>query len=144
VGVASGGPLVLDASVAAKCVLVEDHTDVAQHIARSRRLLTPDLLWAELGSALWARQRRRQILPQEARLMLRQLRALRITSYPLSPLLPAALDVAIALDHSLYDCVYVALAVAQGCPVVTADRRFHRAVSASMLGDRIVWIEDVS
>ena len=136
-------PLVIDASVAAKCVLVEPHTGIAQHLARTTRLLAPDLLWAELGSVLWARQKRGQLAPDEARQLLAHLRALRITSYPLSPLLPAALDVAIAIDHSLYDCLYLALAVARDSVVVTADRRFHRAVSASMLGERIVWIEDV-
>lgn len=74
--------------------------------------------------------------------MLVQLRRLRISTMSISPLLPAALDVAISLGHSLYDCLYLALALARGCPVVTADRRFHDAVSRSVWADRIVWIED--
>jgi len=137
------GPLVIDASVAVKCVLPEAHTDIAQRIARRAELLAPELLWAELGSVLWVRQKRRLVTPQEARVLVIQLRRLRITTLSMSSLLPAALDVAMSLGHGLYDCLYLAVALARGCPVVTADRRFHRAVSASMLADRIVWIEDV-
>ena len=63
--------------------------------------------------------------------MLAELRALPIRTYPILPLLPAALDVAIAVDHSLYDCLYLALAEAEDCRVVTADRRFHRSAGFS-------------
>jgi predicted nucleic acid-binding protein len=42
-------------------------------------------------------------------------------------LLPRALQ--LSLDHqlSLWDCVYLALALEHACPVVTADRRLFRA-----------------
>jgi predicted nucleic acid-binding protein len=76
--------------------------------------------------------------------MLAELRALPFRTYPLLPLLPAALDVASAVDHSLYDCLYLALAEAENCKVVTADRRFHRSVSGGIWANRIVWIEDVT
>lgn len=135
---------VIDASVAAKCVLIESHSETARRIVRTRKLLAPDLLWAELGSVLWARRKRGDYGSLDAREMLAELRALPIRTYALLPLLPAALDVAIAVDHSLYDCLYLALAEAENCKVVTADRRFHRSVSGGIWANRIVWIEDVT
>jgi predicted nucleic acid-binding protein len=135
---------VIDASVAAKWVLIESHTDTAHRIVKTKKLLAPDLLWAELGSVLWARQRRGEFGLLDARDMLGELRALPITIHPILPLLPAALDVAITVDHSLYDCLYLALAEAEDCRVVTADRRFHRSVRGGVWADRIVWIEDVA
>jgi predicted nucleic acid-binding protein len=135
---------VIDASVAAKWVLIEPHTEIAHRIVKTKKLLAPDLLWAELGSVLWARRRRGEFGLLYARDMLGELRALPITIYPILPLLPAALDVAIAVDHSLYDCLYLALAEAEDCRVVTADLRFHRSITGGFWADRIVWIEDVT
>lgn len=136
-------PLVIDASVAAKCAVSEAHTEVARRIVRRRwPLLAPDLLWAELGSVVWARHRRREFGPEDARSTLAELRALPIRTYAVGPLLPAALDIAMRLRHSLYDCLYLALAAAEDCPAITADRRFHGAVARSAWADRIVWIED--
>ena len=135
---------VIDASVAVKWVLIESHTETARRIVRTRRLLAPDLLWAELGSVVWARRRRGEFGFLYAREMLAELRALPIRTYPLLPLLPAALEVAMAVDHRLYDCLYLALAEAEDCRVVTADRRFHRSVGGGVWADRILWIEDVT
>ena len=136
--------LVIDASVAAKCVLIEDHTEAARRIVRTRKLYAPELLWAELGSVVWARRRRGEFGVPYAREMLAELRMLPIRTHPVLPLLSAALDVAMAVDHSLYDCLYLALAEAEDCRVVTADRRFLRSVRGGVWSDRIVWIEDVT
>ena len=76
--------------------------------------------------------------------MLADVRALPVTTFAHWPLLPAALDLAISLDQTVYDCLYLALAEARNSVMVTADRRFHDAVSDSVWADRIVWIEDVT
>lgn len=39
-----------------------------------------------------------------------------------------AIELAIRLQHSIYDCLYLALAFASRMPVVSADRRFVNAV----------------
>ncbi len=46
------------------------------------------------------------------------------------PLLPLALEIAIAIGHSIYDCIYLALADQEDCRVVTADRRLPNAVAS--------------
>lgn len=57
-----------------------------------------------------------------------------IEMYPSADLLPAALELAIGLDQSVYDCIYVALAVARGCELVTADEKLARALARSPFG----------
>jgi predicted nucleic acid-binding protein len=45
--------------------------------------------------------------------------------------LAAAAELARALAHPVYDCLYLALAIRECAQVVTADRRFQAAVEAS-------------
>jgi predicted nucleic acid-binding protein len=52
------------------------------------------------------------------------------------------MELAITLDRSVYDSLYLALAVAQDCQLITADRKFYSAVSSSSLGSYVRWIED--
>jgi predicted nucleic acid-binding protein len=123
--------LIVDASVAAKWVLNEPEADSARALFHEAVLLAPELLWAELGSLLWRRQRMGEFDPAAAREMLSDLRALPITSFALHPLLPLALEISIALNHSVYDCIYLALSETESCPVVTADDRLLSAVVGS-------------
>ena len=76
--------------------------------------------------------------------MLVDIRRLPITTFAHWPLLSEALDLAISLDQTVYDCLYLALAEVRSSVMVTADRRFHDVVSDSVWADRIVWIEDVT
>ena len=48
---------------------------------------------------------------------------------------------AVDLDHPVYDCFNLALAIQEQYRVVTADARFHRKVSGrSYLADRITQV----
>ena len=42
-----------------------------------------------------------------------------------------------SLDRSVYDCLYLSLAIARDCAVVTADEEFAAVVTASPFADRI-------
>ena len=61
---------------------------------------------------------------------------------PSSTLLPAALELAIALDRPVYDSLYLALAVAEECALITADAKFHATIAASSLAGHVQWVED--
>jgi predicted nucleic acid-binding protein len=135
--------LVVDASVAAKWVLPEAHSEEALHLGRAgKRLIAPDILHPELGNSLWKRIRRSELSVEEARRNLAWLVRAPVRIHPSSALLPGALDLAVLLSRSVYDCLYVALAVRADTRVVTADRPFYESVKASLLSDRIVWIQD--
>jgi predicted nucleic acid-binding protein len=42
---------------------------------------------------------------------------------PTELLLPQAMQLSRSLDHSVYDCCYLALAMRENAPLITADRR---------------------
>ena len=136
--------IVVDASVAAKWVLREQHAAMARQVLATKELLAPHLLWAEVGNILWKHQRRRQSSTEEVRRMLAEFQRLPVTTFPHWPFLAAALDLAISLEQTVYDCLYLALAEARDSVMVTADRRFYDAVIGSVWADRILWIEDVT
>jgi predicted nucleic acid-binding protein len=135
--------VVIDASVAVKAVLREEHEAAARRVLSNSRLLAPHLLWAEIGNALWNRHRRRELSVAEVRAMLADVRRLPVVTFAHWPLLPATFDLAVSLHQTVYDCLYLALAEARDSVMVTADRRFHQAVNGSVWADRIVWIGDV-
>jgi predicted nucleic acid-binding protein len=136
-------PVVVDASVAVKYVLEEEHTATALQILSTRELFAPHLLWAEIGNTLWKRHRRNESTLEVMRRQLADVRRLPVRIFAHRPLVPAALDLAVSLGQTVYDCLYLALAEEEGIVMVTADRWFHRAVADSVWADRIVWIEDV-
>ncbi|MGA2185039.1 MAG: type II toxin-antitoxin system VapC family toxin [Bryobacteraceae bacterium] len=46
---------------------------------------------------------------------------------PTREMMPQALELAFDLQHPVYDCVYVVLALQRGIPLVTADERLAKA-----------------
>lgn len=136
--------LVVDASVAIKWVLEEEGVDEAHRVrARHYELMAPDLLWSELSSVLWKRYRRGQYTGKELAEMLADLSDVPMTDVPIRGLIADALDLAVRLDYSPYDCLYLALAERESCRVVTADGRLAAAAARGGLGDRILRLEDV-
>ena len=137
---------VVDASVGLKWVLPEEHSDVARALlARARReevqLLAPDAYLPEVTNALWARSHLRDDLaPDEARDALDRLVVTLPSLIPSGGLAIQALELSFAFGHAVYDCLYVALAIQQGCPVITADRAMNRTFGRAT--GRIIDIAD--
>jgi predicted nucleic acid-binding protein len=116
--------IVVDASVAVKWVIPEELSDQAESLrGRADRLLAPDLLLPEAANALWKKLLRREIAPREATQAMDLLMASGLDLRPSGPLLGRALTLAQRLRHPVYDCLYVALAQAEGATLVTADQR---------------------
>ncbi|TKW65447.1 MAG: type II toxin-antitoxin system VapC family toxin [Paracoccus denitrificans] len=125
------GPCVVDASTALKWVLQEEGSVAAVTLLDGRPLYAPPLIYIEVANALWSAVRRQRLLPEEAADALDL-----ITRAPLrqagedASLAARALQLSLLLDHPVYDCSYLALAIRHKVPVVTADRRFVRAAAA--------------
>lgn len=115
--------LVIDACIAIKWVVEEQGTSEALALRRNR-LFAPDLLIAECANVLWLKVRRNELSTEEARLSARLLRHADIELMPMRPLLETATELALALGHPAYDCMYLALAESLSCDLATADRRF--------------------
>jgi predicted nucleic acid-binding protein len=100
---------------------------------RSGRVSAPDLLIAECANALWKKVRRSELTAQEASLAARLLQRADIELEPMRDLIEPATQLAVALDHPAYDCLYLALAQANESEFVTADEVFCRKVRAAGL-----------
>ena len=129
---------VLDASVAAKWFLPTAQETLTEEAFRlfegyakgHTRFLVPDLFWPEFGNILWKAVRLGRISRQSAEAAVVALEERKIPTAPTSSLLRDAFDMAVTFDRTVYDCVYVALAVASNAPLVTADERLVNALAA--------------
>lgn len=114
--------LIIDASVALKWVLPEDGTDRARALIEQDALAAPDLFWIECANVLWVKARRGQIKQDDARAACAAIAATPIRALPTEALAAAALEIALELNHSAYDCLYLAAALAERSALITADQ----------------------
>jgi len=129
---------VLDASVAAKWFLPAAHETLTEqalrlfedYAANRIRLVVPDLFWPEIGNILWKASRVGRISAESATQAVGALMAREIPTSPSLPLLPVAFTIASAFRRSVYDSIYVSLAIASKRMFVTADERLANAVAA--------------
>lgn len=123
--------LVIDASVALKWFLDEEGSDAAMAVAARPDLVAPDLLAAEVANALWRAVRIGRLAQVDGLSALARLPGAFARLVPCSGLLGRAFSIAGALDHPVYDCIYLALAEREGTLVVTADHRFGRRTAGT-------------
>ncbi|HEU0155826.1 MAG TPA: type II toxin-antitoxin system VapC family toxin, partial [Stellaceae bacterium] len=128
--------VVVDASIALKWVLDEPDS-VAAAALQSEELIAPILWLTEAANALWRYFRSGQITAEEADVRLSALTNAPVASFPVEPHLRSALRLATEIGHPVYDCLYLALAIAHDTHVVTADRRFLTAAQSPGLRGRV-------
>lgn len=132
---------VVDANVAAKWFVPERLSEEAVRLlADDHELATPDLLWPEIGSILWKKARAGEITPPEASRIVRALDRCPLVVFPSRLVLEAAFEIALRTGRSVYDSVYLALAVALDCRLATADERLVHGLDDVPLARHIVWI----
>jgi predicted nucleic acid-binding protein len=137
--------LVVDASVGVKWFVPEVHA------AEARAWRTgPDELHVpafffdlEIANILWKKVRGAEITRADADLIPVQLPALPVKRHPESPLLVAAFDLADRAQRTVYDCLYVALAVQLGGRMVTADQRLYNSLAGTPWAPFLCWVADV-
>ena len=129
---------VIDASVAVKWFVPEAHTEEAlSYFDDDNELFAPDLLASEFGNILWKKVRRQELTPDEARETITLFTQTPIDLIASRPLLEPAFEIATALDRTVYDSLYLALAVHQDCEMITADQRLYNSVQTSELRKHI-------
>jgi predicted nucleic acid-binding protein len=132
---------VVDASVVAKWFVPERLSKEAVRLLDERHeLASPDLLWPELGNLLWKKARAGQLTGQETIRIVRMLDQFPLAVFPSRLVLEGALEIALETGRSVYDSVYVALAVALECPLVTADERLVNALAGRPLASHVLWV----
>jgi len=131
--------LVLDASVAVKWVLPTQETLTTESLQLLKRyadgeinFIVPDLFWAEVGNVLWKGVRQRRWPQAVAEGGVSELGDRAFFTVSSLTLLPEALKIALAYDRSVYDCLYVALAIQFKTEMITADERLANALAAHL------------
>lgn len=127
---------VLDASVAAKWFLpaigepfsAEANKILIAFVAGRVTLIVPDLFWPEISNILWKAAARNRISADEAKEAIREITRQNVPTFPSQPLARSALDISLHFGHPVYDSTYVALAVSQASPLITADEKLIRAL----------------
>ncbi|QYU68559.1 type II toxin-antitoxin system VapC family toxin [Leptolyngbya sp. 15MV] len=120
--------VVVDASVAVAWYVEEAGSAVARRLALSdRSLIAPGLLLLEIANALarmTATGAARNGFAGDVIRSLRQRRA--VVLHDTEPLIIHAAALAEALQHPIYDCIYLALSQREGAALATFDRRLAR------------------
>lgn len=136
---------VVDASVAVKWIVRAPDSDRAILVLESAdQLVAPDLLLSEVGNAIWKQRllggnRRAETPPDRID---RWILGLPIEMVPSRDLLNLAIRVAFRYGRSVYDSIYVALALTAGSPLVTADRKLARALASTEIAHAVLDLSD--
>ena len=115
--------LTVDASIAVKWFVAESLCDDARRLLSHRLCLhAPDILIAEFANTIWNKTRKGEIEgPQPYFDELAHLPDI-LTLHPSGRLLDRAARIAVAIDHPVYDCLYLACAEGAASALITADR----------------------
>ncbi len=96
------------------------------------RFVVPDIFWAELSNVAWKAVRIGRWTLDEAGTALRDVAGRNFPTIPSKDLLAAAFTLANAFNRSLYDSLYVALAIATQSEMITADEKLANALAAGL------------
>ena len=130
--------VVVDASVAAKWFLPEVREAlVSQALAlldeydrEEVQFVVPDLFYVETASAIWKAVRAGRVSRAFADQALVLLTQREFPTVPSLKLLDRAFQIAADHGRTVYDCLYVALAVQTESQLITADERLAKSLAA--------------
>jgi len=123
--------VVVDASVVIKWFVPEAGSDAASRLlASDERLEAPDLLFAEIANVLWKKVLRGQLTRDESEQLVSDIENIAVGTTPCRALANDAHAIALITSRSVYDSMYVALALRLDTRVITADERFFRALQS--------------
>jgi predicted nucleic acid-binding protein len=135
---------VVDASVGLKWFVPEADSTFAQRLQDpAHQLHIPTFFDVEVANIIWKKRRRGELTRAEADAILAQLPLLPLTRHAEAPLIAPAFDVAEQTQRTVYDCLYLALAIQLGGRMVTADDRFVNGLSGTPWAASVIRLQDV-
>ncbi len=115
---------VIDASILVKLFFEESHSDASfRHVRRADELLAPELLWVEVANVVWKRHRRGEIGAADAAGVLEEMLRVPVVTHAHAGLVASALALASETGRTVYDCLFLALAISQDIPMLTGDKK---------------------
>ena len=134
--------LVVDASVAVKWLVEEEHSDAADRLLDgNHELFAPRLMASEVGNALWRKVRMGELERSRAGALAAAISEMAVRWTEDEEVGPDAVRLSLALNRPVYDCVYLALAHRLGATLVTADVRFVNALAETEHGATVVTLD---
>ena len=134
---------VVDASVAIKWFVAENLFETAEQLLVSETLLcAPDFIAIEVSGVAWKKAIRGDLSHEQVLAIADELRGGSVVLNTSVDLVERALQIALSLNHSIYDCLYLACAEDVGGVLVTADRRFCSKVQNTDFSGLICYLED--
>ena len=134
---------VVDASVVLKWFFPEPDSAAARRLLDAgHQYVAPDLLFAEVGNAVWKRVRRRELSRHEGQRLIADLAKVAVEALAARGLISDACAIAMASGQTVYDSLYLALAVRLDTQLVTADRRLENGARANpVLAEHICMVD---
>ena len=121
---------VLDASAVVRLILLDPMAaDWALTLKTAGMVLAPELMLTEVANTLWKLQRAQQLQGVNPLELLAHAKGLVDHIEPDRQLQVEALALAIHFNHSVYDCLYLALARREAATLLTADRKLQTLAS---------------
>lgn len=122
--------LVIDSSVAIKWFTPEPlHTHADELLRGEEPLIAPALILAEVANAMWRKARLGEVTETQVIEAIDELQST-VTLRPIdAALTTAAFSIARMVGYSIYDCMFLACAIAEKTVLVTADAKFASKVA---------------
>ncbi|MBD3616725.1 MAG: type II toxin-antitoxin system VapC family toxin [Gracilimonas sp.] len=130
--------IVLDASIAAKWIFLEEDSDKAEQLLKDHSgFLVPDLFYIEMDSLIGKKVQRRELEASDAHRKRDQVQRIAADVVYHQTLAKLAFDISISLPVTMYDALYLALAMDNQTKMWTADNRLVRGLSNTILSKHI-------
>lgn len=137
--------LIIDASVAIKWFVMENLHDEARHLLDGGDdLHAPDLLVVEIANIAWKKALRKEIDHRQARAIAVACLDGVPSLHPSTEIVGRAAQIALELNHPVYDCVYLACAESVEGFLVAADSRLQSIVKDTKFEALVVGLDQSS
>lgn len=131
--------VVLDASIAAKWIFWESGSELAQRLLDEHYLFyVPDIFYVEMDAIIAKKFRKRELNSDEAYVKRAQVQRLALEKWSHLSLADVAFDISVTLTVTIYDAIYLALAVEKETVMWTADDRLVRGIRNTFLSDYVI------
>jgi len=135
---------VVDSSVAIKWYFPEIHKEAAERLLNSGyHLHVPQLFLLEFINVVCKKRRRGEINAEESDFVINEIQQVPLKWHDDSTVLAQAYEIANQTQRSLYDCLYLSLAVSLNAEMVTADLKFYEALKIGNYAKSLLWVENI-
>ena len=116
--------IAIDTSVGVKWLVEEPRSLAARKIlGRAESLIAPDILTSEISNAVWKKVKADEISIDQGKAIVSNLTQFIDYFVPSSQLVERVFDLAVKFSHSVYDCLYLALAERESVILMTDDAK---------------------